>query len=227
LFIRCPHQKKERDGLDKHVILNIIQYLKDKKLMNAYIISLGLQVWWGLVYIYMPLFIISHGLSEGFVSVFFALIIIPLILIEYRVSRLSEKYGFRHFFRYGFLLLAIMGFVLFLVENIYIQIGIVIVASFFAGFIEPLFESYFFTIVKKVDEEKYYPLFSTAIDVGGILGKAFPAIGLLFLPEKYAFVIIGILMLCFYIYVKRIKEVVPPFRHIPSILDYTKLPHRR
>ncbi|PIU02494.1 MAG: hypothetical protein COT55_03190, partial [Candidatus Diapherotrites archaeon CG09_land_8_20_14_0_10_32_12] len=121
LILKISPLQKERDGLDKHILLNLIYFVKDKTLQLPYLISMGLQVWWGFVYIYLPLFIIKAGLSNGTVSVFIAVLVIPLIIFEYFVGKASEKLGFRKFFKYGFFLLSLISLALFFINNIYFQ----------------------------------------------------------------------------------------------------------
>ncbi len=224
--IKTEEKVKKREILDKHILLNIKYYLKEKKLRESYVMSAGLQVWWSLVYIYVPLFIINNGLNAAVISIFFTIAVIPLIISEYKIGQLADTKGYKFFFERGFLLLAITAIILFFLNNIYVELTILAFASFFAACIEPIQDSFFFKYVKNQDEEKYYPLFSTAVDIGGIIGKVLPAIGLLFLPANYVYLIIGALMFIFFLYSRKIKEVLLPFRRIPSILDYKKIPKR-
>jgi len=211
LILKIAPQQKNRDGLDKHPLLNLINFIKDKKLRAPYLISMGLQVWWGFVYVYIPLFIINAGLSEGSVSIFISFLVIPLIIFEYFVGKNSEKFGFKKFFKYGFFLLCLISLTLFFVNDIYLQLALVVIASVAASFIEPIDGAFFFKQVKKLDEEKYYPIFTTSKDLGAAVGKFVPAIALLFLPNSFAYLVISILMGLFLIISLRIKEIVAPY----------------
>ncbi|MDD4983693.1 MAG: MFS transporter [Candidatus ainarchaeum sp.] len=211
LILKISPAQKERDGLDKHILLNIINFIKDKKLHLPYLVSMGLQIWWGFVYIYIPLFIIKAGLSDGTVSIFIAFLVIPLIIFEYFVGKASEKLGFRKFFKYGFFLLSIIALALFFMNNIYLQLALVVIASIAASFIEPIDGAFFFKQVKKLDEEKYYPIFTTSKDFGAALGKFLPAIVLLFLPSSFAYLVMFILMGIFFFISLKIKEVIVPY----------------
>ncbi len=211
LILKISPLQKERDGLDKHILLNLIYFVKDKTLQLPYLISMGLQVWWGFVYIYLPLFIIKAGLSNGTVSVFIAVLVIPLIIFEYFVGKASEKLGFRKFFKYGFFLLSLISLALFFINNIYLQLTLVVIASIAASFIEPIEGAFFFKQVKRLDEEKYYPIFATSKDLGAALGKFIPAIVLLFLPNQFAFLTMFVLMAVFFYISLKIKEVIVPY----------------
>ena len=211
LILKISPLQKERDGLDKHILLNLIYFVKDKTLQLPYLISMGLQVWWGFVYIYLPLFIIKAGLSNGTVSVFIAVLVIPLIIFEYFVGKASEKLGFRKFFKYGFFLLSLISLALFFINNIYFQLTLVVIASIAASFIEPIEGAFFFKQVKRLDEEKYYPIFATSKDFGAALGKFIPAIVLLFLPNQFAFLTMFVLMAVFFYISLKIKEVIVPY----------------
>ena len=60
--------------------------------------------------------------------------------------------------------------------------------------IEPLQDTFFFKYVKSKNEEKYYPIFATSGDIGNFFGKIIIAGILLFFADKYAYLIIGLIM---------------------------------
>jgi MFS-type transporter involved in bile tolerance (Atg22 family) len=68
-------------------------------------------------------------------------------------------------------------------------------------------EAYLLDILKKGEEEAYYPIYNTALDFGSLLGKLFPAIILLFFQFRVIFLVYALGMLLLSILSLTIKEV--------------------
>ncbi len=199
--------EKKRTNIDGNFVKNFLDFSKDKNLVKSYIVSSGIYVWISLIFIYVPIFIIKGGLGAEFVGIFLSVVIIPLVLIEFEIGKLSEKYGFRIFFISGFFALSILSFIMFLFDNIYLSLILLVVASIPLSFLEPLQDSFFFKHVRrKRDEEKYYPIYSTATDIGSFAGRFFVAGFLLFLPTSYAYLVISVIMAGIGIVCLRIKD---------------------
>jgi len=206
LTMNLKNIKKKRAGIDDSSWKNFLDFIKNKKQHRPCLMSLGLQIWWAMIYVYVPLFIIKNGLNETAVAIFMALIVLPLILMEKQVGKWSVKIGMGSFFRKGFLGLAILSLILFFVEDIILQLVLIFLGSLFASFIEPLQDTFFFRRTKKLEEEKYYPLFQTSRDIGGLLGKFLLAFVLLFAPYSFVYLTMFILMSFFAYHAFRIEE---------------------
>lgn len=187
--------KKRKEKFDDDIIKNLKSYFSSKKHVLPYLIVVGLEIWWSLIYIYIPLAIIDSGLGVGFVGIFLALNTLPLIFLEFEVGKWSEKYGFKRFFVWGFFFLGILSLLTFFSHyHIYIVLGLMILSGFFASMIEPLYDSYFFKNTRKQDEEKFYPIYATSADIGGIIGKLSVAGVILFLPFHFSYLTIAFFM---------------------------------
>ncbi len=205
LFMNLRLPKKERKGIDSNVFLNFKSYIKNKRLHIPYLMASGIEVWWSLIYIYVPLFMLDSGLSEEYIGLFLAAICVPLMIFEFPVGKFSEKHGFRWLFVFGFAFLAVSSLVCFFVDDIHYILVILVIASFGMAFLEPIQDSYFFRQVKLVEEEKYYPIYSTAGDFGGFLGRFCFAFMLLFLPSSFVYLLMAIFMAGFAMVAFRIK----------------------
>ena len=206
IILHLKEVHKNRKVIDKNIFGNIKEFFKTKKIHLPYILSAGIEVWWAIVCIYLPLFIIKNGLPNIAVGVFMTAITIPLIIIEYPVGKWAGTKGFKPFFYWGYGCLAMISVALFwLSGHIYTQLILIVIASFFVGFLEPIQDTYFFNNVKKDEEEKFYPFYSTAAHAGGLLGKVSIATVLLFLPEQYSYLIIGLFMAGFALLALQIK----------------------
>jgi MFS family permease len=192
----------------KDLIKNFKDFFKDKQRTLSYFIGGGVNLWWGLIYLFMPLYIIHSGLSNLWIGYFLFAIAVPLILTEYKFSKLTSKFGHKKIFQIAYLFLAIISLFCFFVSNIYAILGLLVLASFGLAMIEPTTESYFFKIIKKKsDENRFYGPYNTAVDVTGIIGRGLSAVALLILPFKYLFILYSFFMLVMFILSSKVKNI--------------------
>lgn len=208
LFLMLNIKKviKKRKSFDSNIILNVKEFFSNFNLVLPFLMSCGGYVWWSFVFIYVPMIMIDKGLSYETVAGFLGIVMVPLVLMEYGVGKLSEKYGFRKFYNFGFFLLTFLIFIAFFVENIYFTLALILAGSFAIACVEPLQDTYFFRQVKKVDEEKFYPIFATSEHVGGILGKVLIAVFLLFFSLEYIYLLVTFFMGSFAYFTLKIKD---------------------
>lgn len=193
---------------DKKIIKNFINFFKNKQRVNAYILSGGVNFWWCLIYIYIPLYIIQSGLSEKIIGYFLAMVVIPLILSEYYFGKKACKKGFKKIFTTGYLILGISALIIFFISNIYYALGILALASFGMAMLESTTEAYFFDVIKPNQRDKFYGPYNTSIEINTFLGSAIPAAILLFFPFKAIFIFFGISMLIFAIISSKTKNAI-------------------
>lgn len=206
-FSKVRIKKKFVDGLDSNFIKNVRDFFSYKDLIKAYIANIGLSAWWGIVYIYGPLLIIENGLDKRWVGFFLFLVCVPLIILDYPIGRLLGKVKCRKFYFFGYAIISVCAFLIFLVKSIYIKIALISLASFGAALIEPIRESYFFKLVPKKKEEKYYGPFLTSENIGNSVGT-FLASSILFITSSYSkiFILSSFLMFFFAIFSLLLKK---------------------
>ena len=194
--------------IDKNVIKILIDFLKDKDRRLIYIISGGITVWWVLIYTYIPIYIIKSGLTSSVVGYFLALIIVPLILLEYFFGKLTAKIGFKKIFFIGYLIPAILAILCFFMPNLYLSLGLLILASIGMAMLEPTTEAYLMDILKKNERDKYYGPYNTTINVNHTVATFLIAIILLALPFKFIFIFISAMMFFFALISLKIKNII-------------------
>ena len=193
LFFRMVNVKSHDGKIDGNALKILFEYFKNKDRILIYLITTGISFWWALIYLYIPLYIIENGLDKGAIGVFLFLIALPLVFLEYPLSKISGEHGARKLFMTAYFMMAIISLILFFMQSIYWILGILVFASIPMAMLEPTTEAYFFDILKrKNDGHKFYGPYSTSLQIGFILGKIVPAIILLFLPFNYIFPIFGI-----------------------------------
>ena len=203
--IRLP--RKKRDTYDFKIKENLVDYFRNKRLILPYIMGNGLEIWWAFIYIYVPLFIVNEGdLGPDIVGLFLGLIVIPLIINEYTVGKLSTNLGFKPFFFTGYFILGFAALICFFVSEVWIVLVILGIAGIGVSFIEPIQDTFFFRNVKTIEEEKYYPIYTTSGDVGSFIGRFSIAGVLLFLPYTYAYLTVFVFMITIAFISLMIKE---------------------
>ncbi len=202
---------KDTEGkkkVDKNVLKNFIDFFRDKKRVMAYVFGGGVNLWWSLIYLFIPLMIIRSHLGEVWVGYFLFAVAVPLILFAYVFSKWTAKHGFKKMFKAGYFLVAILAFACFFVSNIYIILGLLVLASVGMAMLESTTEAYFFDILKGKEKYRFYGPYNTAIDAGSLVGKLLGSILLIFLPFKFIFIFFGIFMFGLFLLSYKTKKII-------------------
>lgn len=194
--------------IDKNTFKVIGEFLKNKDRRLIYIISGSVTFWWTLIYVYMPIRIIESGLHPNYVGYFLAAVVVPLVLLEYKFGKITAKKGFKKMFVWGHLIVALIALLCFFMENIFISMGLIVLASVGMAMLEPTTEAYFFDIVKEKERDKFYGPYNTTIDVSSTISTLLIALLLLFLPFKFIFIFLFAVMIIFTLISLKIKEVI-------------------
>ncbi len=194
--------------LDKNIVKNFIDFFKDKNRVKAYILGGGVNFWWILIYLFMPIYIIRQGLHTLWVGYFLFAIAIPLILFTFPFAKLAGKVGFKKIFKIGFLIPAVLSIICFFMESVYVIMGLLVLASIGLAMLEATTEAYFFDVTKDESESRFYGPYNTTIEVNHFVGKIIASCLLIFLPFKSIFLLFGIVMLLFVLFSFKIKEVI-------------------
>jgi len=202
------HDGNVKKKVDDGIVRNFLSYFKSKERRLAYYIRGGVSFWWVLIYLFVPIYIMRHGLGIKWVGYFLFAVAIPLVLCEYYFSKVAERNGFRKIFYQGYLLVTVLVFTCFFVSNIYWVLSLLVLASFGMAMLEPTTEAYFFDILKKKESLRYYGPYKTVQDVGNLLGKLLSVLLLVFLPFEYLFLLFGFFMLWMFSLSLRTKKVI-------------------
>lgn len=196
--------KKTDDG----IVRNFLSYFKDKERRLAYYIRGGVSIWWVLIYLFVPIYIMRHGLGIKWVGYFLFAVAVPLVLCEYYFSKVAGRKGFKRIFSQGYLLVAAFVIACFFVSNIYWILTLLVLASFGMAMLEPTTEAYFFDILKKQECLRYYGPYKTVQDVSNLIGKLLSVLLLVFLAFEYLFLLFGFFMLWMFFLSLKTKEII-------------------
>jgi len=217
--IEDPNLRKK---IDRNMFKNFKEFFRDKHRVLSYIIGGGIPFWWALIYLFVPMYMIERGLPIEWVGYFMFAIAIPMILFTYIFAKLAGKVGFKKLFKIGFFILFasalscffIGGFpVIFGVNNIYVILGVLVLASIGAAMLESTLEAYFFDLVKGKEELHFYGPYNTNLEVSRLIAYSLPSLILIFLPFKFIFLFFAAAMLSLFFVCFKIKEIIEKRHH--------------
>ncbi|MFH1238279.1 MAG: MFS transporter [archaeon] len=188
------NSKKRKNRNDNNALRNFLAFFSNKKRVIAYFLGAGINFWWALIYLFIPLMILHSGLGNLEIGYFLFAVAVPLICFEYFFSKWASQHGFSSIFKLGYLIVAIFSISCFFFSNIYIILALLSLASIGMAMIEPTTEAYFFDILKKEEIDRFYGPYNTAVDTGSFLGKFFASVLLILLPFKFIFLLFGSVM---------------------------------
>lgn len=207
------NDKRKEKKIDRESFKLVIEFLKNKNRVLIYVLSAGISFWWALIYIYIPMKIISSGLGKTHVGYFLFGAIFPLVIFEYYFGKKASKEGFKKIFFTGYLILSTLSLSCFFITNLYLMLGILVLASIGVAMLEPTTEAYFFDIISKTQRDKFYSQHYTALNVGHIISTFSCAVILLILPFKFLFLFVCVVTLFLAFLSLRIKNVIEEKRN--------------
>lgn len=196
------HDKKATD----HILSNFLEFFKDKKRLAAYVLRGGAFLWWTLIYVFMPLYIIEQGLSKVLVGYFLFSVAVPLIVSEYIFSKMAKRYGYGKIFMFGFSIAFVFAIASFFASNIFAVLILVMLAGFGIAMLEPTTEAYFLEVANIKDISRFYGPFNTSVDVMQFSGKIISSLVLFILPFKFLFLLFAVFMLIMAVFASRIRK---------------------
>lgn len=186
--------KRVSSRIDGNYLKNFLDFFRNKKRIFAYLLAGGVNVWWSLIYVFIPLYIIDKGLNEVWVGYFLFAVAVPLVFLEYKFSLSASTQGFRKLFQIGYFVVFVSVILCFWFSNIYLILLILFFASFGMAMLEPTTEAYFFDMVKDKEDLKFYGPFKTAGTSLSAISKLFAGFVLFIFPFKFVFLLYGLFM---------------------------------
>jgi len=176
IYQKNPHivHSTHEEGISE-LFLNIKEFFKNREFRKVFLVALGINYWWCVSIVYIPLEVKNLGFGENVVGWIVAASAIPLILLEKITGKFGDKHGVRRpvILGYSLLVLFILSFPFFYSLPIVTLIAFCLV-NIGASFIEPLQETYFFKVAKNNEREKFFGIYNSAQPLASILS---PLIG--------------------------------------------------
>jgi MFS family permease len=146
---------------------NFKEYFKKKELVLIYILSIGLSFWWIFIFTFGPLYLAELG--EKSIGLFFAAIILPLVILEVPFGILADRWSYKYLIFSGFLLMSGVVLGAYFIRSSQTFVILAVLGSIGGAPIEPLKESYFFRVTDIKDQRRFLVIFRTGYEIGFLI----------------------------------------------------------
>jgi MFS family permease len=204
-------QKFKDKSYKKTPFLETYQYLKTNHHMLAItIINFILQFFYAWMVVYTPIYLYQHiGLGWGQIGIIFTIMLSPFVIFGIPVGILVDKYHVRKrtLLYIGFVIISISTFLISMIttKSVVLWSLILFVTRFGASIIETTSEIYFFTHVR--EEEAYLlSVFRDMTPVAYIVAPLLSTVIFIFLPFKFLFIILSIILLSGLYYIPKLMH---------------------
>jgi len=210
IFIFFLHNFKDPKYKKISILKTIRSFIHKKHISKIYLINLILKFFFAWMVIYTPIYLYQYiGFEWEEIGIIFGIMLIPFVILDFPLGKLSDKIGEKKILIFGFLI--IIPFVLiipFIREALlWVWALILFITRIGAATIEIMSESYFFKIVKEenIDEISF---FRNTLPLSYIVAPliAFPV--LILIPSfEYLFFVLGIVLLIGFFITLRLIDV--------------------
>ncbi len=184
----------------KHIRVKetLLEYLKNKDLYNVFMSQFLLQLFYGIMVIYTPIYLEKYiGFSWTEIGLMFTIMLLPFVFFELPIGEMEDdKYGEKEFMIIGFVVMGIATiFMSFVTAKIFwIWAAVLFITRVGASFVETSTESYFF---RHVDESKtdVISFFRVSRPLSFIVAPVIATVAFQFIPFQFIFILTGVIML--------------------------------
>lgn len=202
LLLMIVYIKKFEDvAYERTSLLKSIREVFQKKdIRNSIALALLLQIFYGVMVIFMPVYLHTHiGFDFKTTGILFTIMLLPFILISVPAGKLADtRFGEKEFLILGICITGIttVGTGIYTNNNVIIWGLLLFGTRIGAALMEAMIETYFF---KKVEEKDtaYVSLYRGMSPLGYLIGPLLGTICVLLGSPTYAFLFLGILVLVF------------------------------
>lgn len=204
-----------RDFKDPHykkipILKNLKFFAHNKNVSKIYLINLILKFFFAWMIIYTPIYLHEYmGFGWDKIGIIFTIMLLPFLLFDYPLGKLSDKIGEKKILTFGFFISAISTLMIPLIDAPIIFLwGIILFATRVgAACIEVMSESYFFKSIKEEDAEAT-SFFRNTTPISFILAPLVATPLLLLFPSfEYLFFILTAVLLVGLFLSLRLKDV--------------------
>jgi len=188
----------------------IKSFIKNKHLSKIYLINFILKFFYSWMVIYTPIYLHEYlGFGWEKIGIIFSIMLIPFIILDLPLGKLSDKMGEKKMLIMGFLIIIISVLIIPLITVPLLWLWAIILFStrIGAATIEIMSEAYFFKVINEENANEI-GFFRNTYSLSFIIGPLL-AIPVLFLVPsfEYLFFILGVVLLFGLLIALRLKDV--------------------
>ena len=185
-------------------------FMENKNISKIYLINLILKFFFAWMIIYTPIYLHQYlGLGWDQIGFIFTIMLLPFVLLEFPLGKLSDKIGEKKMLLTGFLISIIATILIpFInVPKVWLFALILFLTRVGAATIEVMSESYFFKIVHEENADAI-SFFRNTAPLSFIIAPLCAIPVLLFIPSfEYIFFVLGVVLLVGLFTALRLKDV--------------------
>jgi MFS family permease len=192
------------------ILKTIKVFIKNKSISKIYFINLILKFFFAWMVIYTPIYLSEHlGFDWKQIGLIFTIMLIPFVLLDFPLGRLSDKIGEKKLLLGGFVISIIFTLIIPLITKTEVLIWALILFGTRVGAatIEIMSESYFFKEVgeRNADEIAF---FRNTYPLSFVIAPLIAIPVLLFVPSfKYIFFVLGAILLLGLLITLRLRDI--------------------
>ena len=210
IFILFLRDFKDPEYERVSIIKTIKTFMQNEHISKIYFINLILQFFYAWMVIYTPIYLHEYlGFGWDKIGIIFSIMLVPFVLLEFPLGRLSDKTGEKKKLLWGFFIITASTLLIPFVseQNFFLLILALFLTRVGAATIEVMSESYFFKVVNEENADEI-SFFRNTPSISYIIAPliAFPVIFLI--PSfEYLFFVLGAILLIGFLITLRLKDV--------------------
>lgn len=185
LIIKNPHlHHRKHEESRREFLKNLYEYFKNPELRKVALTVTGLNLWWVIFGIYAPLQLDDLGKSEFVISLVMTLSALPYLIFDPWAGKWAKKNGVKKYIILGYLIMA-LGTLSFVPTSLKVLTLMILFGAVHIGgaLVEPLKDVYFFEVVPKKDDERFFGIYNSGEWAAQIIGPFLSSVVLIFSPK--------------------------------------------
>jgi hypothetical protein len=210
IFVVFLHDFKDPKYIKVPILKTMKVFIKNKSISKIYLINFILRFFFSWMVIYLPIYLYTYlGFDWKQIGLIFTIMLIPFVLLDVPLGRLSDKIGEKKLLIIGFSFISFFTFIIpFITVPSVLIFGLVLFGTRIgAATIEVMSESYFFKEIgeKNADEISF---FRNTAPLSFIIGPILATPVLFLVPSfKYIFFALSIVLLIGLLISFRLKDI--------------------
>jgi MFS transporter, DHA1 family, multidrug resistance protein len=210
IFTMFLHDFKDPIYKKVPIFKTIKSFIQKKHISKIYLSHLILQFFYAWMIIYTPIYLHENmGFGWDKIGIIFSIMLLPFVLLDFPLGKLSDKIGEKKMLIIGFLIISISTFIIPFIDNsiLWVWALILFTTRIGAATIETMNESYFFKVINEENADEI-SFFRNAPSIAYIIAPIL-AVPIIFLTPsfEYLFFILASILLVGFLIILRIKDV--------------------
>ncbi|MEI7810382.1 MAG: MFS transporter [bacterium] len=210
IFVLFLHDFKDPKYIKVPILKTIKVFIENKNISKIYLINLILKFFFAWMVIYTPIYLYEHlGFNWQQIGFIFTIMLLPFVLLDFPLGRISDKIGEKRILIIGFLITIIFTFIIPFISSheVWVWALILFGTRMGAAAIEVMSESYFFKEVKEENSDEI-SFFRNTYPLSFVIAPLLATPVLLLVPSfKYLFAVLAAIILIGLFLSLRLKDV--------------------